>query len=519
MIFLFLLISFLFCLNLNGQVTIGGNLEPKNGAILDLKQQNTLGVNSTKGLVLPRVIIDSLKLKAGETNLATTIRGAQANSSTAWNKDAHIGLTVYNVNDAHACKNGTFEGVYVWTGVEWRDLFSKRPVRPALGKGTDQYEGANTYIVKQGSSVDIPVKRAFDIWSDYTGTDVATGKLLDKTIFPNFDNPSGHMSVSVVWEEAEDATTTPGSIISSINLKNSLVGSGSDDFINVVVGDTHTGNALIALRLDGDVIWQWQIWVPADDPTVKAYGYNNSATVYWFMDRNLGAIDTKQQAWTGPSDGSSGVATQRNAHGLYYQWGRPTPMRKFGSTNLPRVDAIPGNEVQNLRNALQTPFFIKSGNPDPGQTSIPVGNILTQDWYTNTSGQWLTRWGNATDDDTTNKSGLDPCPQGWRVPAWKEGLSPWHCLENSISLGIIDKTGYDFTELGRILGFYPVSGYRARSASYIYDIGNFSGIWTATSSPDHRARRLFLSYLNPFINSQSIHYMANGLSVRCVQDN
>jgi hypothetical protein len=96
----------------NAQVTIGSEINPVKGAILDLKNQEadpSTNVTATKGgLLLPRVKLES------ENTLQPFI--STSNSDT---KRDHIGLTVYNLTD-----NGTtfHEGIYLWTGVEWKTL-------------------------------------------------------------------------------------------------------------------------------------------------------------------------------------------------------------------------------------------------------------------------------------------------------------------------------------------------------------------------------------------------------------
>jgi len=87
-----LICTFLWCMStdLKAQVTIGSDLEPNKGALLDLKERNpdNLAVdNSTtnKGLGMPRVKLTSL-------NSISDIKGAEGKEKE------HTGLCVYNVN-------------------------------------------------------------------------------------------------------------------------------------------------------------------------------------------------------------------------------------------------------------------------------------------------------------------------------------------------------------------------------------------------------------------------------------
>lgn len=79
-------------------------------------------------------------------------------------------------------------------------------------------------------------------------------------------------------------------------------------------GEFIEGNALIAaFDAQDKVVWSWHVWVTQYDPSAESV---TSAAGDVFMTRNLGA-------------GAGGNATEDDiylSYGLYYQWGRPTPM-------------------------------------------------------------------------------------------------------------------------------------------------------------------------------------------------
>ncbi|MFV0419368.1 MAG: FISUMP domain-containing protein [Dysgonomonas sp.] len=148
--YLFGIVLLLVPLILSGQVTIGSQREPANGAILDLKQKDNNGVpfinNATanRGLGLPRVILSDLtKLKMGTNEILD-------GSDNQYEK--HTGLMVYNLGDDPYCP--TIEsGVYVWDSKKWQS--TKKTLAPktnqtnfdtTTGILTD-YEG-NTYTTK-----------------------------------------------------------------------------------------------------------------------------------------------------------------------------------------------------------------------------------------------------------------------------------------------------------------------------------------------------------------------------------
>jgi hypothetical protein len=117
-----LLIFLLFCatnilfLSSFAQVTIGSEATPETLSLLQLKENDLAEVNSSKGLLLPRVHlsdIDKLQIGTG-TEITDIIQ-----------KSRHAGLMVYNLNtdmDKDLC-----EGVYVWSGAKWNKLGEKCP--------------------------------------------------------------------------------------------------------------------------------------------------------------------------------------------------------------------------------------------------------------------------------------------------------------------------------------------------------------------------------------------------------
>ncbi len=69
LIFILTILSLLYCLSINAQVTIGSYEKPIAGALLDLKEQTPGGENTTgtKGFGLPRV---NLKKQSPKTPAA-----------------------------------------------------------------------------------------------------------------------------------------------------------------------------------------------------------------------------------------------------------------------------------------------------------------------------------------------------------------------------------------------------------------------------------------------------------------
>lgn len=112
---------FLVSLSSSAQVTIGSEKEVNQGSLLDLKESESIGVNSNKGLLLPRVrLVDSKQLKPMYSY------EDEANTPTSSELNDHTGLVVYNIN-----KCSPFGmGLYVWAGNEWLVINKNKSLSP-----------------------------------------------------------------------------------------------------------------------------------------------------------------------------------------------------------------------------------------------------------------------------------------------------------------------------------------------------------------------------------------------------
>jgi hypothetical protein len=140
---------------------------------LDLKDHVAGSDNETSnsgGLVLPRVQLVS------KTTLQPFIASASGTNLTE-----HIGLTVYNLTTT----NGFHEGIYVWTGTEWRilELASSYVYVPSfnLPWGTNlEYNlylnaykanfnptGTTSYISSRGTGIVVPFPDFDDAPTDF----------------------------------------------------------------------------------------------------------------------------------------------------------------------------------------------------------------------------------------------------------------------------------------------------------------------------------------------------------------
>lgn len=197
---LFFLLSFFYFswTSVWGQVTIGNNNSPAEGAILQLKQDENLTVNSAKGLGLPRVILTDknslFPMFKGDTDYENNTNNKKADEDIA-----HTGLVVYNLN-TDVCEE-IYAGIQVWDGKEWillgdgvfpseTDILidTRDPAKTEqykIGKFGDagwwMLENLRAEIWPDGNSTDLGISKAQPVGKDEPAATEA------HFYYPNFD--------------------------------------------------------------------------------------------------------------------------------------------------------------------------------------------------------------------------------------------------------------------------------------------------------------------------------------------
>jgi len=357
-------------------------------------------------------------------------------------------------------------------------------------------ETANCYIVSSGSSKVISV----GVMGNGNANAVAGTELIT-SISP--------ASVGIVWETSSGLVTLSDFNSSSKTVKVTSSGSG-----NAVIA------AYSGAGQTGTILWSWHIWATDYDPDTPSngttYTITNTASTpvsYTFMDRNLGA--------TSITAGDVGTI------GLHYQWGRKDPFTASSSfssqtetsvydgsgssfTFLSKVQTV--STDNNLNNSIINPTVYYKGldNPNTGY-----------DWYTSTnstSSQNGALWGGANTASSSDKTIFDPCPAGWRVPAWEGGYSPWSALgangTATSSVGIFANYGVMWTAI--TAGFWPAAGCRHGTAGSLSSAGSVGGTWSA--SPDSGCCGYALGFASSVLYPSFDGDRANSISVRCVKE-
>jgi uncharacterized protein (TIGR02145 family) len=325
-------------------------------------------------------------------------------------------------------------------------------------------ETANSYIIAPSGSLTIPV--------DVKGNGESTSAAL-ASLSPTHTAAS----VGVVWQTTSGLVTLSGF-------------DATAQTVTVTAGSA-SGNAVIAAYAsDGTtILWSWHIWVTNYDPNTPLNGTTYSYTpttgvTNVFMDRNLGAL----------------TATYVNdANILHYQWGRKDP---FPAASV--VNASGASKSVDLSTTTTQSMLWSSQNP----LKFISRNSSPYDWCSTSSDYyWMGTGGTTTTPGV--KTIYDPCPAGWRVPAYRSGVSPWDGLSTT---GASWDSGYTWTSIG----FWPAAGFRYSSSGSLNTVSSEGYYWSA--SPNNTSYGYYLYFTSGTMYSVIVSKRAIGISVRCVQE-
>ncbi|MDU1893119.1 MAG: DUF4906 domain-containing protein [Dysgonomonas sp.] len=329
---------------------------------------------------------------------------------------------------------------------------------------------SNSYIVDRGKTIYIPIFRANQ---SSLGTQIT-------------DVTSNQWTVQVLWQTVQNLVTV------SVPTNARSLGC----FEVKTTSSNVSGNAIVVLKntSNNQILWSWHIWVTNYNPNStnagstnggynvtggKIYRYNNGMRNTVFMDRNLGAINA--------TVGNAG------ALGLFYQWGRKDP--------FPATVGTTGDN-----STIQITIYNGSIVYQSGQASLKTATQNPNTFYNSNQRQWCTDGNdNMWDKTGRNKSVLDPCPPGWRVPM----SSTWTGIT---ALNYATGAGPNWN----LIGYFPANGnIEGTVKGYVY-IGLHGHYWIAET--DTLGRGGYFT-VTPTMAYEYL-YSANthGIGIRCVKE-
>ncbi|MCR4825192.1 MAG: hypothetical protein K5849_07560 [Bacteroidales bacterium] len=324
----------------------------------------------------------------------------------------------------------------------------------------------------------------------------------------------------------------------------------SQPYLKVRIPSGMRGNVVVAVKVDGVVLWSWHLWITDYDPDCNVtpvagtyiYPVQNGEvhryhTALWSkeasstavgysrgfaMDRGLGALWTKEHDEPG-------------SRGLTYEYGRKDPFLDRDQNNadgyfylggtrwekvLPAERQVAGHETgtdgnKNLPYAVTHPLMYISGvDGYRTWTSMADGEAFA-DVSNGTSYPWFDRKFPDHQGDQAllenKKSIFDPCPPGWQVPYEGAGVSG-----AAYSAATAESGDYYFSAFSNGRYYYPETYARAGNTGAIFfPTGNY---WLNVQRCHYPDQSFSMFILNWGVGSSNYTSRTARCFIRCVRE-
>lgn len=348
----------------------------------------------------------------------------------------------------------------------------------------------------------------------------------------------------VVWADAAN-------LVSSL----SIAHDGGNAFLDFEVKESNiqSGNAVVAVKKGGTIVWSWHLWFAPKDALDKIPVTNHQGVVYNFTKETLG---WKPIQWSGSTYTSARTVKVKveqtvanngtKAYTVINITQNPGD-KKQGATTLyqfGRKDAFPGVETSKL--AANSHFTQDAGD----NMSIKNGIQHPDNFYPgSTTGafNWKTNYGyyNLWSADNTVAVGYtytvgngnpvvktvyDPCPVGFKMPANNAFTGFTTTGQNSSTLSDLNvgdtsdwatfqnNFGHNFwTSSSKTATInFPASGFRGTVDGSLFSVGYLGYCWVAVPSSTFGGSDLLFNYssVGPLYN----HDRTCGFAVRPVSE-
>ena len=393
---------------------------------------------------------------------------------------------------------------------------------------------AKSYIshAPTGTSNEQFVLRNFQ---DHTGNPI-TDPWIEKT---NGGANNGVDGAEVVWADVANLVH-----LSSTPIKHD----GGDAFLEfeVKASDIQSGNAVVAVKKNGTIVWSWHLWFAPQDALSTIAVTNHQGKIYNFTKEALGWKPTQWSSSTYSSARTVKVKVEQTvANGGTKEVSEFTITQnpgsvKTGATTLyqfGRKDAFPGVEATDIKQGSITEdagdnMSIKNAIQNPG-SFYPRGSS----WYSTppTGYCYNNLWSadntvTGFNDNSVVKTVYDPCPVGFKMPASNVFTGFTTIGQNSSTQSELNVDGTDdgqtyqnnfghnfWTSSSKTTTInFPASGARNGSYGSLYGVGDYGFYWSAV--PYNRNNGCDLGFVSGNVDPLGYNGRSYGLAARPVSE-
>lgn len=394
----------------------------------------------------------------------------------------------------------TEDGSLYYYNNGWIALYTGEPkdlsMRDIYGNIRNTATTANCYVIKEKGTYRIPLVYGNAVVNGSTNS--ASYTKVKGAYSLDFVNGAGTIINTPFIEKQTTISTAQLSIADTDGVFTNISVKSNPNVTNIsncgyvqftVMSVPSTGaNGVISIKdSSGTIIWNWHMWVWANDLSTVSIKSEAGAT-YKILPYNLAS------KWD---------SSETSIKNWFYQWGRSVPMlcpSAYNSTdNHARFGTLgfttaPVARTYNQGIANPTTFYYNTMSP--------------YNWFGNTSyyNLWdanCTKVG--TSDNVTVKTVYDPCPPGFKIPNGNTFTG-----FNTYNMSYWD-SGYTWNGT-----FFPASGYRDKYDGLLGAVGSESSV--LTSAVHSQGYVYCMRFSDGNLSQHTGTYNAFGLSVRPVAE-
>ena len=371
---------------------------------------------------------------------------------------------------------------------------------------------ANAYIshAPTGTPNEPYVLRNF---KDHAGANI-TDPWIEKT---NGGANNGVDGVEVVWADAADLVH-----LSSTPISHDASGNAFLDF-EVKQSDIQSGNAVVAVKKGGTIVWSWHLWFAPKDALDKIKVTNHQNVDYYFTKESLGWKPTQWSGTTYEQPRTVKVKVEQTVanngtkqDAVINITQNPFSVKKGATTlyQFGRKDAFPGVATSDLKAGGITEnagdnMTISNNIQNPDKFYIYGSSLWTNYGYYNlwSADNTVTGGYNQGNDNPVVKTVYDPCPVGFKMPANNAftGFTTTGLNSTSQSEMNVDGTndwqqwtnnfGHNFwTNSSKTATInFPASGLRSSGGGPLSSVGYNGYYWSAVPIDTYRGCSLYFS--------------------------
>ena len=368
-------------------------------------------------------------------------------------------------------------------------------------------------------------------FKDHAGNDI-TNPWIEKT---NSGANAGVDGAEVVWADAANLVHSPA-----------IKHDGGDAFLDfeVKASDIQSGNAVVAVKKGGTIVWSWHLWFAPKDALDKIPVTNHQGVVYNFTKEALGWKPTQ---WSGSTYSSARtvkvkveqtVANNGTKQVSEFTITQKPGDKKTGATTFyqfGRKDAFPGvdesklavgshftenaDDNMSIQNGIQNPGSFYTGGSS-WWSAPPTGYSYYNLWSAdNTTTSY--------NDNSVVKTVYDPCPVGFKMPASNAFTG---FTANGQSYGTMNVNGTDnsqtfqnnfghnfWTDGSKTATInFPASGVRSYGGGSLSSVGSSGAYWSAV--PYYATHGCYLTFYSGGVLPLFSYYRPSGYAARPVAE-